>query len=219
MTNKKGIFISFESLDGAGKSTHVQLLANKLEQRNIPYILTKEPGGTLVGDKIRQLLLDPNNSNMTNMAELLLYAASRTQLVEQIIKPALNEGKMVICDRYVDSSVAYQGYGLDMGADLIAKINNHAIQGLFPDITFYLKISPEESLRRKIRMTERDGSNLDRIEQRELEFYTKVYEGFESLSMNDDRFITIDATFDKNLNHKTIFKNVIDRYTKQLGLM
>lgn len=217
--NKKGLFISFESLDGAGKSTHIKLLENNLKARDIPYIVTKEPGGTLIGDKIRQLLLDPENKNMSAMTEILLYTASRAQHVEEVIIPALDEGKVVICDRYIDSSLAYQGYGLELGESLIKTINECATHGIFPDITFYLKLSPEDSLRRKLNMSNR-GIQLDRIEQRKLNFHTKVYDGFEILSKEySDRYFTINATLDRETNRQIIFKHFIDKFTKHIGLM
>ncbi len=183
----KGKFITFEGCEGSGKSTQVALIKKYLEENNIAYDFTREPGGTAISEKIRSIILDINNSEMTYECEALLYASSRAQLVKERILPALNEGKLVFCDRYIDSSMAYQAYARGLGEDFLRKINSYAIENCYPDYTIFLNISPVDAFKRKGGM-DKD----DRLEQSGLEFHNKVYEGYlKILNSESDRFISI----------------------------
>ena len=138
----KGLFITVEGTDGAGKSTQIQLLTDYLKSKGRNVILKREPGGTEISEKIRELILDVNNKEMSDVAEALLYAASRAQLVQQVIKPALVKGEVVICDRFVDSSIVYQGIARGLGKNMVEEINRFAIDGIMPDITLFFDLSP-----------------------------------------------------------------------------
>ncbi len=144
----QGIFITFEGIDGSGKDTQAKLLAKYFKNKGYSVIRTREPGGTSIGEKIRKILLSPKISRVDQRAEVLLFAASRAQIVSNIIKPALEKGKIVISNRYVDSSYAYQGIARKMGLDWVIEINKWATQGLLPDITFFLDIPEELGLKR-----------------------------------------------------------------------
>lgn len=183
------MFITIEGPDGAGKSTQINNIKAFLEERGIPYILTREPGGTPISEKIREIILDKNNKEMNPVTEALLYAASRAQHVSQVIKPALEEGKVVICDRFIDSSFAYQGNARELG-DTVWDVNKAAVAGCMPDITFIFKLNPEVGLNRvKGRGAE------DRLELEKLEFHKKVYEGYLKLEKEyPDRIVGIDAS-------------------------
>lgn len=184
---EKGYFISFEGVDGSGKSTQIIKLKKYLELKGYEVVLTREPGGTDIGEKIRQIILDPDNKNMTDLTEAMLYAASRAQHIEEIIKPALDSGKVVICDRFVDSSIAYQGYGRGLG-DCVSIINQYAVCGYMPDITFLMKVKPNIGNDR-IKNRERD-----RIEMEAFDFHQAVYNGYEKLEAKyPERIIGIDA--------------------------
>lgn len=185
--NHKGLFVTFEGPDGSGKTTQIRKLAEELEKRGLPYVLTREPGGTEISDKIRAIILNPDNLRMADKTEILLYAASRSQHVEEKIQVALGEGKIVLCDRFVDASIAYQGYGLKQPIEMIRNINRFATGGLSPDRTYLFDVSPETG---RSRMKGRSGpeagvtqnaGELDRIEQRALAYHARVREGFLSL--------------------------------------
>lgn len=185
---KKGIFITFEGTDGSGKSTQIGRFAAYIQSRGYDMLLTREPGGTPVSEKIRSIILDPENTEESPVTEALLYAASRAQLVSEKIKPALEKGTVVICDRFVDSSLAYQAYARDLGDDVL-KINEFAVQGVMPDITFFLDIDPASAQKRR---TERGTS--DRLENEGIGFQIRVYEGYKKLiEKSPERFRVIDA--------------------------
>lgn len=189
----KGFFISFEGPDGAGKST---VLAEVLKQigpkLKTQYLVTREPGGSKIAEKIRKIILDPENVKMSDRTEALLYAAARSQHVEEIIKPALDEGKLVISDRFVDSSLAYQGAGRDLGIKEVKEINNFATGGLEPDLTLFFDLDPKIGLARIEKL--RPGQE-DRLEQEKLAFHEKVYEGYQKVNkLYSDRIAVIDAS-------------------------
>lgn len=185
----KGLFITFEGGDGSGKSTQFRLFAEYLRNRGFDVITTREPGGTRISEKIRDLLLDPECMEMDSMTEALLFAASRAQHVEELIKPSVKAGKMVLCDRFVDSSIVYQGFGRGLG-DCVKAINGHAVRGMYPDVTFLLDISPEEGRKRN----GKTGKN-DRLEKQSMEYHAMVAEGYRKLAAAEpDRFIVIDAS-------------------------
>lgn len=184
----RGIFITFEGPDGSGKTTQINLLKEFLEENGHNVLIVREPGGTKIGEKIREVILDNDNKNMNSICEAMLYAASRAQLTHEVIMPALNEGTMVIADRFVDSSVVYQGNARGLGAKMITDINYYATDGLVPDITFLLKLSAEEGIRRKFKQ-----KKLDRMENESMQFHNKVIEGYERLEGSDNRIITLNA--------------------------
>lgn len=183
----KGFFITFEGPDGSGKSTQIRKLKNKLEDKGFETVLTREPGGTAISENIREMILDVNNSEMDSLTEALLYAAARSQHVVQIIMPALSIGKTVICDRFMDSSIAYQGYGRKLG-NQVRIINEYAVRGISPDITFLLLLDPSIGKGRIKR-------EYDRLESEENKFHEDVHQGYIELAKsNPNRIITIDAT-------------------------
>ncbi|MEG0830420.1 MAG: dTMP kinase [Anaerovoracaceae bacterium] len=185
---KRGIFITIEGPDGSGKSTQIDNIRRCLEEKGYETIVTREPGGTSISEKIRKVILDKNNNEMNPMTETLLYAASRAQHVAERIGPAVESGRTVICDRFIDSSIAYQGYGRDLG-DCVKAINEYAIMGYMPDITFLMKLDPKIG---KKRIREEDQ---DRLEQEKLQFHNKVFKGYLELEkMYPDRIIGIDAS-------------------------
>jgi len=190
----KGIFISVEGGDGSGKSTQLANIKDYLEARGVDALFIREPGGTSIGEKIRDILLDPANTEMCAMTEAMLYAASRAQIVSEVIKPALSEGKVVVCDRFVDSSIAYQAYGRQMG-NAIWDINKYAVDGSMPDYTFFLDINPHIASSR----IDSRGEGKDRMELQEDSFRMRVYNGYLALmddEANRDRIIRIDVCKD-----------------------
>lgn len=185
-----GIFITFEGPDGSGKTTQIKLLEQYFSEKGYDILITREPGGTEISEQIRSVILDRNNTKMDKITEALLYAASRAQHVAEVIKPALLEGKAIICDRFVDSSIVYQGIGRNLGIDLVKGINDMATQGIEPDITFLLKISPDKALNRKF-----SSDECNRLDMEKLEFHNEVYKGYLKLEkLYPKRIIGIDAT-------------------------
>jgi len=183
-------FISFEGIDASGKSTQIKLLCEFLNKKNIDFILIREPGGTIVGEKIREILLAPEN-RMFAETEFLLYAASRAQLVREKIIPALKNGTLIIADRFADSSVVYQGFGRGINLNKIHLVNDFATSGILPDVTFIIDIPVEVSLKRK-------KKKRDRIEMEKKEFMEKVRKGYHEISKIDPRFVLIDGLKDIN---------------------
>lgn len=187
----KGTFITFEGIDGCGKSTQCEMLKDYLKERGVDFIFVREPGGTVIGERIREILLDKKNSQMTSRTELLLFEAARAQITDEVIKPALEEGKIVLCDRFFDSSSAYQGMARGMGMEFVSDLNMAATGGLKPDITFFFDISAEEALERRGKR----GEASDRIELAGLKFQEDVRAGYLELAKRSEgRIITIDAT-------------------------
>ena len=187
----KGLFITVEGPDGAGKSTQIERIKAFFDELGLKTLFTREPGGTKISEKLREIILDNGNSEMAPGTEALLYAASRAQLVEEVIKPALMDGTNVICDRYIDSSIAYQGFGRELGADRIMAVNEFAAGGLMPDLTILLLLDPESGRKRL------DETSLDRLESEKLDFHKKVYEGYQYLAEKyPERVKAIDAKED-----------------------
>lgn len=184
----EGLFITIEGPDGSGKSTQIKRIREFFETRGRETIITREPGGTVISEKIREIILDKNHTEMDYMTETLLYAASRAQHVAQVIKPSLEKGKIVICDRFVDSSIAYQGYGRGLG-ESVEIINGYAVAGCMPDITFLMKLSPAVG---KGRISTEEQ---DRLEKEALEFHERVFEGYLNLEKKyPERIVGIDAS-------------------------
>jgi dTMP kinase len=198
---KRGRLIALEGPDGSGKTTQIELLENYLRELGYEVVRTREPGGTDVSEKIRDIILDNDNSNMDYMCEALLYAASRAQLVSEVIKPALTSGKMVICDRFVYSSMVYQGIGRGLGVERIKSINEAALDGLEADLTFMITIPYEEGLKRK-----KMQGTLDRLENGGNEFHKKVFEGYLDISKKCDKIEVIDG----NRNVEEIHRDIIN---------
>ena len=191
-----------EGPDGAGKSTQLRAIRDFFVWNGENALFTREPGGTPISEKIRRIILDNENTDMAPMTEALLYAASRAQHVSQVIKPALEHGKTVICDRFVDSSIVYQGYGRRLG-DSVAVINEYAIDGCMPDITFLMKLPPSVS-RNRI-----NTEDMDRLESESERFYEDVYRGYIFLEKKyPDRIISIDADRDINDISSDIIKHL-----------
>lgn len=185
-----GIFITIEGPDGAGKTTQRDLLKAYLEKKGYDVLITRDPGGNPVSEAVRGVLLNKDFTEMGYMTELLLYAAARAQLVEENIKPALLEGKAVIADRFVDSSAVYQGIGRGLGVDTVYRVNEFALQGVMPDMTFLMYLDADEGIARK-----RNQAELDRMESEELSFHQRVAGGYAALADRyPDRIIRIDAT-------------------------
>jgi len=186
-----GLFITFEGGEGCGKSSQSRLLLKKLEQQNIPVVLTHEPGGTALGDELRKALKRKRDSFISPQAELFLVAASRAQLVAKLIRPALIEGKVVICDRFTHSTMVYQGYGRGLDFTAIKMVNNMATMHLDPDLIILLDIPPEQGLARK-------RSLKDRFELEDLSFHRRVRDGYLKMAEAEpDRWLVIDASLPK----------------------
>ena len=197
-----GLFIAFEGGEGCGKSTQSRLLLKKLEQRNIPAVLTHEPGGTALGDELRKVLKKKQGSSISPQAELFLVAASRVQLVAEVIRPALEEGKVVICDRFTYSTLVYQGYGRGLELSFVETVNNIATQNLKPDLAILLDIVPEQGLARK-------RSLRDRFELEDLSFHRRVREGYlKMVAAESERWLLIDASLPKGKIAEIIWDRV-----------
>ncbi len=185
---KKGIFVTIEGPDGSGKSTQLSFIKKYFEKVQIAPLFTREPGGTSISEKIREIILDKDNKEMDSKTEALLYAASRAQHVSQVIRPALESGRIVVCDRYIDSSIVYQGIGRNLGHK-IEEISNWATDGLMPDLTILIVVDPDTG---KTRRTNREE---DRIELENKSFHQTVFEGYISLKDRfPERILLIDGT-------------------------
>ena len=198
----KGYFITFEGVEGAGKSTQAKLLYQYLIDNGKEAILTKEPGGTKTGQKIRQILLEKTDEIFPPVAELMLYEADRNFHIHNLIKPSLQQGKYIICDRFTDSTLAYQGYARGLNINLIKQLNEIATEGIKPDITFLIDIPVEEGLKR-IKQTRQ----ADRIEDEDIQFHKRLREGFLKIAENEkDRIVVLDGLETPD----NIFKKVIE---------
>lgn len=202
---ERGWLIALEGPDGSGKTTQIQLLEKYLKELGYEVVRTREPGGTEISEKIRNIILDNANCNMSYMCEALLYAASRAQLVNDIIKPALSLGKIVICDRFVYSSMVYQGIGRDLGVERIKSINEAALAGLEADLIFMITIPYEEGLKRK-----KMQKTLDRIENSGDEFHKKVFDGYIDICRKYDKIEVIDGNRNIDEVHRDII-NIIKK--------
>ena len=185
----RGLFISIEGPEGAGKTTQTNLLCEWFAAQGLEVLYTREPGDGCVGGQIRKIILDPANCALTAKAEAMLYAADRAQHVERVLLPALKAGKVVLCDRYVDSHIAYQGYGRGLDLEFLRELNRMATGGLMPHLTVLLRLSPEEGLARLIK-----HRHKDRMEQEEIEFHHRLCAGYDAIAAaNPKRVCVIDA--------------------------
>ena len=184
------LFITLEGPDGGGKSTQARLLVEHLTARGLPALLTREPGGTPIGDQIRRTLMDLGNTGMDPRTEILLFSASRAQIVHQVIRPRLEAGGVVVCDRFYDSTLAYQGYGHGLDLTALRAITDFATGGLRPDLTFLIDLSAEDGLRRR-----RRGGQWNRLDAYDLGFHQRVRQGYFDLAAAEPgRWVTVDAT-------------------------
>ncbi|MDE7379823.1 MAG: dTMP kinase [Clostridia bacterium] len=202
----RGKLITFEGCEGSGKSTQIRLLAEKLTKDGVDFIVTREPGGSDVAEQIRAVILDGKNEAMCDECEALLYAAARIQHLKEIVEPALAEGKLVICDRYVDSSFAYQGVARGLGEKYVEDINSVALTAYPPEVTIFLNISPDKAFERK-----HGADESDRMERQGLEFHRKVYAGYLSLIEKYPRICAVDCGGTKFETSDKIYKLLKDK--------
>ncbi len=208
------MFITFEGIEGCGKTTQIGLMGDFLGTKGLPYIITREPGGTGIGDEVRRILLSPENQEMRPGTELFLYMASRAQHVADVIEPALMDKKIVLCDRFSDATIAYQGYARGFDIVLVKELNQLATSGLTPDITILLDCPVEIGLKRAMARASaasgREGE--DRLEMEGISFHQKVREGYLKVAAEEDmRVVVIDGTKDRDIVHEEICKTVLSR--------
>ncbi len=187
---KRGLFLTLEGVDGCGKSTQLSRLTKYLEEKGLDVLLTREPGGCAISEQVREMLLSPENKEMSAETEMLLYAAARTQHITEKILPALEAGKVVLCDRYLDSSIAYQGYGRQLGEERVRQANWYAQERCMPDATFLFLLEVERSFER----IQKGREHTDRLEQEGRNFFERVDFGFHALAQKEERVRIIDAS-------------------------
>lgn len=210
------MFITFEGLDGSGKTTQIAQVSAQLRAKGYQVLTTREPGGTAIGDQVRSILHDMKHKNMSPRAELLLFCASRAQIIDEVIRPWLENGGVVLCDRFADSTIAYQGYGHGLDLDKLLTIVQFATGGLRPDLSLYLDISPEIGLRRRMNAS-LFGEEFNRLDDMELAFYQRVQQGYEDLIQAEpERWLRIDASKSPEKVQKAILK-VLDKRLKLLA--
>lgn len=197
----QGLFITFEGTDGAGKTTQIQRLAADLRQTSYDVCLTREPGGTPISEQIRDMLLNPDHSEMAATTELLLYAASRAQHVSEVIKPALEAGKVVISSRFADAMVVYQGYGRGLDLERIHRLNRIATDGVTPDVTFVLDLPVEIGLQR----VQNSRGGLDRLEREKIEFHRRLREGYQTIAQQEPQRLKI---IDAQVSPKQVYAQI-----------
>ncbi len=206
----KGLFITFEGGEGCGKTTVIHNLEAKLKEMGIDVLVTREPGGSVIAEEIRNIILDKKNTEMDSRTEALLYAASRRQHLKEIVIPALEQGKIVISDRYLDSSLAYQGYARGIGMDAVYAINEYAIDDTMPEITFFLDLKPELGLER---IALHRSDEVNRLDLENISFHHKVYDAYKILlEKYPERIIRIDAS--KTVEEET--REILDILLKKI---
>lgn len=205
----KGLFIVMEGPDGSGKTTQINLLEQYLKEAGYECLITREPGGTVIGEEVRELILNPEYKEMSPVTEMLLYAASRAQLVHEVIEPALEAGRIVISDRFVDSSIVYQGIARNLGISTVAAVNAPGIGIYRPDGIFFIDLSEAEGIRRK-----KNQKKLDRMEQESIDFHHLVSEGYRKVLAERPEVIKIDGGKDIDVIQKKI-RNHVDELLKK----
>ncbi len=209
------MFITFEGIEGSGKTTQIRAVAKALAQDGISCRVTREPGGTDIGAQIRAILLHPENKGLVHKAELLMYMADRVQHIETVVRPALNRGEIVLCDRYVDATLAYQGYGRGMNVDLLCNLHRLLLDDFKPDITFLLDLSPEIGLSRAWRRIGADGEEAEqtRFEEEAPGFHERVRDGYMALARREpERFCIVDAAPDPATIQEAILEIINGRF-------
>ncbi|MDE5990780.1 MAG: dTMP kinase [Clostridia bacterium] len=203
----KGKFITFEGGEGVGKTTQLRMIREYLDQKGVDAVFLREPGGNAISEKIRAVILDRANDAMTGMCEAMLYSAARAQLCEEVIRPALEEGKLVVCDRFIDSTFAYQGVARGLGSEKIDTLNKLACSDIMPDLTVFLDLEPTLAFERK------GGADADdRLEQEGMDFHIKVYEGYKlACQIHGDRIVDIDCSSEAEVTHRKIVDALIQR--------
>jgi len=206
---ERGLFIVLEGPDGSGKSTVAEFMAEYLKDKGHEIEFSREPGGTNIGEKIREIILDVKNEEMSSEAEALLYAASRAQHVTEKIKPTIDSGKDLICERFYYSSLVYQGIGRKLGVDVVKSFNEFAIQGVYPDLVIFLDVDPEKALKRK-----KDTENLDRLENEKISFHKEVFNGYKEIIRILPEIKVVDADRRKDEIYedvKKLINNILER--------
>lgn len=200
-------FITFEGCEGVGKSTQLCFLTEYLDNSGQEFVATREPGGSTIGDKIREVILSKDNGKMSDICEAHLFAAARAEHIDKVLLPRLSEGRLVICDRYIDSSLAYQGVARNLGVDTVLEINRYAVEKCMPKYTVFIDLAPHNSWRRQ------KGKTVDdRMENESEDFHQKVYEGFKKLEkMYPERFISIVPSKDKHETSRMIIAALQER--------
>ncbi len=213
----KSFFISFEGVEGCGKSTQIELLREHLDRADFDVLSLREPGGTDIGESIRAVLLDSKSEGIDKWTELFLYGACRTELVDKVLRPALASGKVVLCDRFTDSTIAYQGFGRGLSMNSVTSMNRMAAHDLAPDLTFLLDCNPSVGLERAFeRMRNKSGNSEDRFEREPMDFHRRVRSGFLKIADTEpDRVKVIDAEKPVDEIQREI-RDIVDRYLKAL---
>ena len=208
------MFITLEGIEGCGKSTQIQLIKEYLTSRGITVTRTLEPGGSALGTTLRTILLDPKNDDLTGITELFLYLADRSQHISSVIKPALDRGETVLCDRFADSTVVYQGYGRGLDPKLLYQLNEVAVNSIWPDLTILLDLEPEIGLKRALtrNMQENTHATEGRFEAEDISFHTRIREGYLTwAALNRERFVIIDAAGSREKTFAAIRKALEER--------
>ncbi|RMF92747.1 MAG: dTMP kinase [Candidatus Schekmanbacteria bacterium] len=207
---KEGVFITFEGGEGSGKTSAINFVAERMKKAGVDYLLTMEPGGTKIGEGIRKILLSPKSKGMAPETELMLYCASRSEHVRKVIKPALKDGKVVICDRFDDATIAYQGYGRGLKLDDIKKINSYVCEGLKPDLTILLDVDPVKGLKRASARNSKDGRwNEGRFEKEKIHFHNLVREGYLKIARSEKKRIkVIDSSVDLKKLQDSVWREI-----------
>jgi len=217
MSPRRGRFITFEGLDGTGKSTQLNLLADYLKKKDFEVLATRNPGGTPIGERIRSILLDSRTAGLSALAEMGLMFADRAQHIEQLVLPSLSQGKYVLCDRYTDSSEAYQGYGRGLGSETVLAMHKLLCRDLWPDLTILLQFGLESSIARarsrNQRQIETEQQDENRFEQEDREFYNRVAHGYSQIAKREaHRVVVITATGSIEVSHRQIIRTVEERF-------
>lgn len=209
---REGFFITLEGGDGSGKTTILGRVAAYLQNHSMPYIITREPGGVEIAEKIRSIILDPAHTAMDARTEALLYAAARSQHLAEVVEPALEQGITVLCDRFVDSSLVYQGVARGLGIEAVREINRFATGGRMPDLTFYLDVDPEVGLSR---INANQSREVNRLDLESLEFHRKVKTGYEQvIAAEKQRIVVLDANRPVHMVEQELVQVLKDRILK-----